>query len=214
MNILGASLQPPLVSGTNIQSVNNTSLLQSGNRNIIKGLHILLPPVSGGFYGNNLNSGGGNTNQTQVANRIVLSPFFPANSITSSQLSIYVSAFASGSLARILVYSNGSTNQPLTKLLESPDLNCSTNGTKSWTTTYTFEAGTIYWVGIQMNTTPSTLFSWTTLAALTTSVTSTAGTSYSSYITTSYSFGSAPALMNLANLSLSSINAQLIITSA
>jgi len=42
MNILGASLQPPLVSGTNIQSVNNTSLLQSGNRNIIKGLHILL----------------------------------------------------------------------------------------------------------------------------------------------------------------------------
>ncbi len=214
MKIIGAGLQPPLISGTNIQSINNTTLLQSGDRQIVQGYHILLPPTSGQVYSNNINSGSGGTSALQVSNRIILSPFYPANSITSSSLSINVLTLASGSLARILVYSNGATNQPLVKILESPNLDCSTTGAKTWTTTYTFNAGTIYWVGLQVNATTPTMSSWVNTASLPLTSSSSGGNTNASYVTTSYSFGSAPALMNLSNLSFSTQNAQLLITSA
>lgn len=214
MNIIGVNVQAPLVSGTNIQSINNTSLLQSGNRSVVQGYHILLPPISGQTYSNNINSGSGGTTASQVANRIFLSPFFPANSITSSALSINVLISAVGSLARILVYSNGTTNQPLVKILESTNLDCSTTGIKTWTNTYTFNAGTIYWVGLQVNATTPTMSSWINTASLPLTSSASGGTTNASYITTSYSFGSAPALMNLSNLSFSTSNAQLLITSA
>lgn len=210
---MGVNVQAPLVSGTNIQTINSSTLLTSGNRPTIQGAHILVPPISGGVYGNNLNNGSGGVGAVQVANRIILSPFFPANSITASSLSIFCGLQATGSLARILVYSNGSTQQPLVKILESTNLDCSTTGVKTWTNTYTFNAGTIYWVGVQVNSTTPTLYSFASQSSLAVSVNS-SGTINASYITTSYNFGSAPSVMNLANLSLSTSSAQLLITSA
>lgn len=87
----------------------------------------------------------------QVANLMVLSPFIPANDLTVSSLSIVVTGtLIPGSLAKILVYANVNS-RPNGLLIESTDLDCSTSGRKIYNTTFTFKAGTIYWIGTHAN---------------------------------------------------------------
>jgi hypothetical protein len=89
-----------------------------------------------------------------IANALVLSPFIPANDITISNVSIQVNTGVASSLAKILVYAdvNGA---PQGLLIESPDLDCSTNGTKTYNTVYTFEASKTYWLGAIVSSTQS-----------------------------------------------------------
>jgi hypothetical protein len=83
-------------------------------------------------------------------NTVILSPFIPANTLTISSLKINVPNATAGASARILVYSN-LNGSPTTKLLESSTFDCSTAGDKTFTQTYTFTAGTTYWLGVHTN---------------------------------------------------------------
>jgi hypothetical protein len=137
--------QNTLVSGTDIKSVNGISLLGSGDLSV-KGIHALVKPSVGSSIAVNVNSGT-LSSQAQTANRLIVSPFIPAQTITCSSLYINVVTLVAGSNAQILIYSN-LNGKPDTKLYQSANLDCSTTGIKTATTTQTFEAGTTYWIGV------------------------------------------------------------------
>lgn len=82
-------------------------------------------------------------------NQVIAYPFIPNKTITSSQLRINISTGGAG-LSRILIYSDNN-GFPNTKLFESADINIASPGIKSVTTTFTFNAGTTYWLAYHTN---------------------------------------------------------------
>ena len=148
-----SGLQPTLVSGTNIKTINSTTLLGSGDLVIGSGVHVLTKPVTGRSYSVRTDSVTATSNTATVANFIFLSPFVPANTLTVSNLQINVTTLTVGGNARILIYSDVA-GVPTTKLFESIlNLDCSTTGIKTSTppTPFTFTAGTTYWLGLYSN---------------------------------------------------------------
>ena len=151
--ILGSgniAVQDTLVSGTNIKTINSTTLLGSGDLSLPTGVHILTKPVSGRTYSVRTNGAALTTNTTSSMNSIALYPFIPANSLTISKLEVSIASLTLGGLIKILVYSD-LNGVPSSKLIESTSLDCSTTGTKPFTTSYTFNAGTVYWLGTFSN---------------------------------------------------------------
>ena len=117
------------------------------------GIHALLTPRSGSIVSNNF-SGASFASTIQVVNRIVLSPFIPGKTFTSSNFLIRVFGnVAPLTFSKILIYSELNGN-PNTLLYESADLDCSTTGTKTALNSFTFTAGTIYWLGYWSNSNP------------------------------------------------------------
>ena len=114
------------------------------------GVHILTKPVSGRTYNVRTTGTNGGISSTTPANVIVLHPFIPANTLTVSSLQISVVTATASGLIRILVYSD-LNGVPSSKLIESTSLDCSTTGTKTYTASYTFTAGTVYWLGYYAN---------------------------------------------------------------
>ena len=173
------SVQDTLVSGTNIKTINSTSLLGSGNLSVqstltltttgtsgastLVGSTLNIPQYGGGGGGSGINAqialGSGNiysnipignstANLTISANTIYLMPFIPNVTFTTSNIFLNVAVLGVGVSARILLYNHSSTTGlPDTKIFESANLDCSTTGVKTATTTQTFTAGTPYWLG-------------------------------------------------------------------
>ena len=95
-----------------------------------------------------------------------------------------------GALARILIYSN-LNNLPNTKLFESANLDLSTTGAKTAATTFTFNAGTTYWLALHTQGTPTlTHISANSLLP----IRQVAGAAPTTFLTTAtiYPIGSAP----------------------
>lgn len=141
--------QDDLVSGTNIKTINGSSVLGSGNLTIggsATGIHANFTLTSGQFVSSVIASMSAQ-NGALVANTMYLVPFYPAQTITCSTLNMSVSIAAAGAVCRILIYSE-SNGDPNIKLYESTNLDCSTTGVKSVATTFTFNAGTIYYLCI------------------------------------------------------------------
>jgi hypothetical protein len=192
-------VQPTLSSGVNIKTINGTTILGSGDLSTGGGggVHILTNPVSGRSYSVRTDCSSSSASSVSAANTIYLSPFVPANSLTISNLQINVTSAAVGASARILVYSD-LNGVPTTKLIESTTLDCSTTGAKTYTTSYTFTAGTTYWLGVYTN---NTSFFMSTISSansipISTNAFSTAYTS----VTASATFGSAPSTLGTATL--------------
>jgi len=166
------------------------------------GVHILTKPVSGRTYSIRTDSTTASSSAVSAANTIYLSAFVPANSITISNLQINVTSLAVGASARILVYSD-SNGIPTTKLIESTTLDCSTLGAKTYTTSYTFTAGTTYWLGVYTN---NALFQMSTVSLFNTIPISTNAFSsaYTSLIA-SATFGSAPTTLGTATLNTTNV---------
>ena len=122
--------------------------------NGISGGHVLTKPVANREYSARLNGTPGFTYTTPGRNGISLYPFIPANSLTIKNLKINVASVVAGALVRILVYSdlNGVT---YSNLLESTSLDASTQGDKTYTASFTFTAGTTYWLGVHSSSTAS-----------------------------------------------------------
>jgi hypothetical protein len=129
--------------------------LNSGTLNIpqysggFQGLHALLPLASGrstyaGTTSQGLASAG------IVANRLFAVPFIPNQNITTSALYMNAAGSIASGLARILIYSD-LNGLPNTKLYESANLDGSTTGIKTATTTFNFVAGTTYWLCLYVN---------------------------------------------------------------
>ena len=146
-----SGLQPTLVSGTSIKTINGSSVLGSGNLAVGGGgVHILTKPVSGRTYNAKTTGTNGSSNFNPSANTITLYPFIPANTLTVSNLQANVSVATASGLLRILVYSD-LNGVPSSKLIESTSLDCSTTGVKTYTASFTFTAGTVYWLGYYAN---------------------------------------------------------------
>ena len=151
--ILGSgnlALQPTLVSGINIKSINSTTILGSGDIVLGSGFHMLSQPqptwlhLAQGYL-NNIST----TSLSNGVNVMMLSLFYPATTFTISELSINVTvAAASASNAKILVYTDDGFGYPRVKIIESSSLSLTTTGSKVFLTSYTFTAGTKYWMGV------------------------------------------------------------------
>jgi hypothetical protein len=165
------------------------------------GVHVLTKPVSGRSYGVRTNATTANSSSSASANNISLYPFIPANSITISNLQLNV-AGSSATNIRILVYSD-LNGVPSSKLIESTNLDASTIGVKTFTTSYTFTAGTVYWLGCYSSASASV--SVLDAAQMTPISTNAFGTAYSS-VFASATFGSAPSTLGTATLSSSTTN--------
>jgi hypothetical protein len=117
----------------------------------IKGVHNILGYTPQASWGTTaMTNCAGPSFTTQTANSILLYPFIPNKTITSVSLKIQVGTAVPGGIARILIYSN-LNDFPNSKLYESANLDCSTTGIKSATTSFTFTAGTTYWLASQTN---------------------------------------------------------------
>ncbi len=148
----GLSVQPTLVSGTNIKTINGNSVLGTGDLTIsgggLQGVHNVLNYFPSTAFGIDASiSAASSPPQATTTNLLSLYPFIPNKTITSVSLKIAVTTLGVGVNARILIYSdlNGFPN---TKLYESANLDCSSLGNKTALTTFTFNAGTTYWLGL------------------------------------------------------------------
>lgn len=140
--------QELLVSATNIKTINGSSVLGSGDLVVGGGgggIHALVKPRTGRRVIQNIISGA-TTGANFTVNRLVLTPFIPANTFTISDIIMNSNSPIAGSLCRLLIYSDNN-GIPNSKLYESADLNLATSGFKIATTTFNFVAGTTYWLG-------------------------------------------------------------------
>lgn len=146
--------QDTLVSATNIKTVNGSSILGSGDLVVGGGggggFHMLSQPQPTWLY---LAQGYvtvlGTTSLNNAVNNMMLSLFYPATTFTISELSINVTtAASSASNAKILVYTDDGFGYPRVKIIESSSLDLTTTGAKIFLTSYTFTAGTRYWMGV------------------------------------------------------------------
>ena len=116
----------------------------------LQGINNLFGYFPSGFGINVAINGSNNSTYVTQTNRIDISPFIPNKTITSVSLNINVTTLGAGVLTRILIYSD-LNGQPDQKIYESTDIDCSTTGQKTITTTFTFNAGTTYWIGSYSN---------------------------------------------------------------
>jgi hypothetical protein len=127
----------PIVQG------GETKKVAINNINTLKGFHSPFPLASGQKTTAVLN--GTLSSSLSFAERAIAVPYMPSQNITTSDLYINVSALASGALARVYIYSDLNL-YPDQLLYQSADINCSTTGTKTLTTTFNFVAGQVYWL--------------------------------------------------------------------
>lgn len=195
-----ATKQETLVSTDNIKTINGNSVLGSGNLVVSSssGIHALVNASgsvnSAQITTTNLSSG------SQVANRMVLYPFIPSVTFVSSNLFINVFSGVALANAKILIYSNVNGN-PNALLYESADLNCTTSGQKTATTSFTFTAGVTYWLAFWSNLNPNIY----TISSANTLCFKTVVTSPNNSITGIVTYGSAPNPNTLTSLGLNTL---------
>jgi len=147
----GSSLQPLLVSGTNIKTINGSSVLGSGDLTVGGGGGNVIPapPITGLYYMTTacMNFADGHNLWT---NELTFNPFRPMNNFNVNQFNIEVTGLAAGQSARVVIYSD-LNGKPSSKLYESANIDISTTGYKTVTMSYSFTAGTLYWIGVQAN---------------------------------------------------------------
>jgi hypothetical protein len=117
------------------------------------GIHALVKPRSGVVISAMLTTTGYSSG-SQVANRMILYPFIPANNFVSTEFIIRVATAQAGSSAMIVMY-NDLNGSPNFLLFASVVLDCSTTGNKTFALEYPFFAGETYWIGYWGNGTQS-----------------------------------------------------------
>ena len=138
------------VTATNVGNAVTVNIPSGGGGGGAGGVHVLTTPISNRVYGVRTNSQSSFSNGGLAANTILLNPFIPAKSLTIKNLVLSVASLAVGGLIRAVIYSD-LNGVPSSKLLESTDLDASTTGNKTYTVSFTFTAGTTYWLGAYSN---------------------------------------------------------------
>lgn len=156
-SVLGSgdiAVQPTLVSGTNIKTINGNSVLGSGDLTISggSGLSGIHAVIKPKTGTAILPIVNGNNTTTITANngRLIAYPFIPATSFTSTGLSINVLVLIAGGLARVCIYDD-LNGAPNALLVASANLDCSTGGLKTFSNSFNFVAGTTYWLCTHFN---------------------------------------------------------------
>jgi len=145
LNTALSGKQDGLVSGTNIKTINGSSVLGSGNLTVggASGIHGFLSPSGMGVTAMVIFSSTNTT--TPGTDTMYAYPIIMAKDYTFNSMQVYCQTALAGSLARILVYSDLNSS-PDSKIYESTNIDFSTTGTKTITNTMTFTKGTIYWM--------------------------------------------------------------------
>jgi hypothetical protein len=130
-----SGLQPTLFSGTNIKTINSTSILGSGDLvvgGVGGGTHFNFPITNGSIYMNQI-IGNSMSALTLSQFSIGAGVITTAQNVIALDISINVTGgLAAGRLCKICVYS--STDRVNWTLIgNSTDLDCSTFGVKTWT---------------------------------------------------------------------------------
>jgi hypothetical protein len=128
------------------------------------GIHVLIPPRSGQGYGLATNVNFGNQIHSPGGDLLTWFPFIPANTLTIDRITLYVNNAVTSGVAVFTIYSN-LNGMPDRKLFASSNIDCSTTGYKTITTTRTFTAGEIYWFGLTMNDTNIQFYAMPTAAS-------------------------------------------------
>lgn len=200
MNVNGVNIQGQLVSGQNIQTINNQSILTSGNLTAKVGHYFPLTPSVSSQITNVLGNYSSLAQAGQAVNRITLAPFIFQNAVTISAISFVVNTPQVSQNMRVLVYNNN-INVPSGKLLESPNIGVDTSGVKTYSVNYTFNGGEVYWIGIQASGNLVTLRTASTSICIPLQQVSLTNTNVNtSTITSNYTFGSAPSVINFGDL--------------
>jgi hypothetical protein len=196
--------QDTLVSGTNIKTINSTSLLGSGNITTPVGIHAPRIPASGGYVNPLLTAVKPNLGVLQIANQLRCFPFYPMKTFSIVSASINVTAAVASSNARILFYDD-SNGIPNAKLYESTNLDTSTTGVKTYTSSFTFNAGITYWICIQTSA-AVTLSGFQGDGGSFTFQTAVIGTSVANCANYTYAIGSAPSTLGTTGISYGLLN--------
>lgn len=127
-----------------------STFIQTSGSAGLKGYHSPFPLASGQKTSPIVS--GVLTSTPSTAERAVAVPYMPAQNITTSDLYIQVSGSATaGALARVYIYSDLNC-YPNQLLFQSANIDCSTLGIKTITTTFNFVAGQVYWLVTHTNT--------------------------------------------------------------
>jgi hypothetical protein len=148
--------QDTLVSGTNIKTINGTSVLGSGDLAVgggsgTSGYHMQLLPGGtyfGGIYQANTNHAGQNYSNQTFADRILYIPFIPSQDFSSTEMRIQCSGASAGDEVKLSIYSHDGLNAPQNLLYESAALDMSTTGYKTVTVNRNWTKGEVYWLGV------------------------------------------------------------------
>jgi len=145
-------------SGTSGQVLSSTGtgtswVTNGGSSSGLKGIHSLIELSTG--QSTTVATGGFSLSGAgEVTNRVLVTPYIPANNVTTQSLSLNVSIGVTTALIKIVIFSN-SGGKPGTKLYESANLDCSTTGIKTANVVFNFIAGTTYWLGTHSSSTQS-----------------------------------------------------------
>jgi len=149
---LGATdeLEVSLTGATGSRKITGAQIIGATS----SGIHTILlggGSLFGGVETSNMISSANLSSYTCQANQIIYFPYVPNNTFTSTTLAFNVTSANAGANCRLLIYSNDGINAPQNKLYESTDIDLSTIGSKTISTTFSFTKGTIYWFGIYSN---------------------------------------------------------------
>lgn len=133
-----------------------------------------------------------------VPQRIYAMPFIPINTFTSASFFISCTTAVASALGRILIYSS-SDGRPDQKMYESADLDLSTTGIKTAVASFSFTAGTTYFICVHTQQGPSiSHISATSIFPIALGGTSSPNTYF--FPTTAYPVGSAPTTFGAVNI--------------
>jgi hypothetical protein len=196
-----AGKQDTLVSGTNIKTINGSSVLGSGDLVVGGGggVHAQMILPTGGYY-TSVIAAASPTSTTGVANYMHLYPFIPMNTVSTSSFMVLCNNNTAGALGRVLIYSN-SNALPLNKLYESANIDLSTSGTKTITSSQTFTAGSVYWLAWQVNSASPQMICYTAGGMISLAGNRTTTNYNINYLLYASNIGSAPATLTQASLS-------------
>lgn len=113
------------------------------------GLGVFPMKPAAGVYVTNSIVGGALGTVLQAAGRNTVAPFSPAFDMTIDQVAISVSTASAGTTAKVVIYASDANNRPTTVIAESADISCASTGTVTATLSASFEAGTLYWIGVR-----------------------------------------------------------------
>jgi hypothetical protein len=160
-SLTGTPTAPTAANGTNTTQLATTAFVLanaggggSENPAIRQSIGNVLPAVTGRWYDGSFH-GAATATLTGIANRIDLAPFFCGQTIVCDQIAVTITTIAASTFVKIVVYSANTDGTPANLIFESADLDAGTTGGREVALSYTFTAGTLYWLGVRYSGAPA-----------------------------------------------------------
>jgi hypothetical protein len=128
------------------------SAISSGSKG---GVHTMVPFWGIFNFATSAQLVGNSTSSMSLSNdQVIYYPYIPNIDYTCGSFSIEAASGVAGTKARICVYTQDADGLPTTLVYSSADLDLSTLGLKTATTSFSFVAGNTYWLAVQSSGSP------------------------------------------------------------